>query len=166
MKHVTHNILRPGCDNTSHIIPYRDEVPREVVQQQVECSYQEQETPMSPERNGNKTKKGKELHALKIDMIPRIPLEAMSPTQLKRTHITRQSTQTELLQTVDVSLTSVLVVIPTEDWCRTWETDRTIMVRKTCKRVKEVVEKCEDDAFTNFAIKAIYAMRNNNWQSW
>ncbi len=36
---------------------------------------------------------------------------------------------------------AVLATIPTEDWCRTWETDRTIMIRRTSKRVKEEVDK-------------------------
>ena len=31
--------------------------------------------------------------------------------------------------------------VPAEDWCRTWAAGRTIMLRRTSKRVKEVVDK-------------------------
>jgi hypothetical protein len=41
---------------------------------------------------------------------------------------------------VDTHFATALEVIPDEDWCRTWETGRTIMLR-TSKRVKEVVNK-------------------------
>jgi hypothetical protein len=34
-----------------------------------------------------------------------------------------------------------LEVIPSEDWCRTWSADRTIMLRRTSKRVNAVVDK-------------------------
>ena len=37
--------------------------------------------------------------------------------------------------------TAALEVIPAEDWCRTWAADRTIMLRMTSKRVKELVDK-------------------------
>ena len=30
-------------------------------------------------------------------------------------------------------------VVPAEDWCKTWAADRTIMLRMTSKRVKELV---------------------------
>jgi hypothetical protein len=36
---------------------------------------------------------------------------------------------------------AALGAIPAEDWCRTWAAGRTIMLRKTSKRVKEVVDK-------------------------
>ena len=39
------------------------------------------------------------------------------------------------------AFTDALVSIPPEDWCRTWAADRTIMLRMTSKRVKEVVDK-------------------------
>ena len=34
-----------------------------------------------------------------------------------------------------------LATIPAEDWCRTWAAGRTIMLRRTSNRVKEVVDK-------------------------
>jgi hypothetical protein len=36
---------------------------------------------------------------------------------------------------------AALGAIPADDWGRTWETDRTIMLRRTSKRVNEVVDK-------------------------
>jgi Ran GTPase-activating protein (RanGAP) involved in mRNA processing and transport len=36
---------------------------------------------------------------------------------------------------------AALGAVPAEDWCRTWPADRTIMLRRTSKRVKEVVDK-------------------------
>jgi len=50
----------------------------------------------------------------------------------KRTLTTRQSTQTQpLFLTADVPFAAALEVIPSEDWCRTWEAGRTIMLRRT-----------------------------------
>jgi Ran GTPase-activating protein (RanGAP) involved in mRNA processing and transport len=34
-----------------------------------------------------------------------------------------------------------LEAVPAEDWCRTWPAERTIMLRRTSKRVKEAVDK-------------------------
>jgi small ubiquitin-related modifier len=36
---------------------------------------------------------------------------------------------------------AALEAIPNEDWCRTWAAGRTIMLRRTSKRVKEVMDK-------------------------
>ena len=36
---------------------------------------------------------------------------------------------------------AALGAVPAEDWCRTWAAGRTIMLRRTSKRVKEVVDK-------------------------
>ena len=41
----------------------------------------------------------------------------------------------------DNAFTAALEAVPAEDWCRTWAAGRTIMLRKTSKRVKEVVDK-------------------------
>ena len=38
---------------------------------------------------------------------------------------------------------AALTAIPAKDWCRTWPADRTIMIRRTSKRVKETVDKME-----------------------
>jgi hypothetical protein len=36
---------------------------------------------------------------------------------------------------------AALGAVPAEDWCRTWSAGRTIMLKRTSKRVKEVVDK-------------------------
>jgi hypothetical protein len=36
---------------------------------------------------------------------------------------------------------AALEAVPAEDWCRTWAAGRTIMLRRTSKRVKEAVDK-------------------------
>ena len=36
---------------------------------------------------------------------------------------------------------AALEAIPPDDWCRTWAAGRTIMLRRTSKRLKEVVDK-------------------------
>ncbi len=36
---------------------------------------------------------------------------------------------------------AALEAIAAEDWCRTWAAGRTIMLRRTSKRVKEIVDK-------------------------
>jgi hypothetical protein len=62
--------------------------------------------------------------------------------QKKRTRTTRQSTQTQpLLLAADAPFAAALEAIPADDWCRTWAASRTIMLRRTSKRVKEVVDK-------------------------
>jgi hypothetical protein len=61
--------------------------------------------------------------------------------QKKRTRATRQATQTQsLLLAADAPFAAALEAIPAEDWCRTWAAGRTIMLRRTSKRVKEVVD--------------------------
>ncbi len=51
-------------------------------------------------------------------------------------------------------LVALLAAVPQEDWCRTWPACRTIMFRRTSKRIKEqvdkmhlpaVVQRCRDD---------------------
>jgi len=60
----------------------------------------------------------------------------------KHTHTTRQATQTQpLLLAADAPFDAALEAIPAEDWCRTWAAGRTIMLRSTSKRVKDVVDK-------------------------
>jgi hypothetical protein len=62
--------------------------------------------------------------------------------QKKKTRTTRHATQTQLEFLVcDAPSAAALEVIPAEDWCRTWAAGRTIMLRRTSKRVKEVVDK-------------------------
>ncbi len=58
-----------------------------------------------------------------------------------RTRTTRQATQTQpLLLAADAPFAAALEVVP-EDWCRNWAAGRTIMLRRTSKRVKEIVDK-------------------------
>ena len=44
---------------------------------------------------------------------------------------------------------AALEAVPAEDWSRTWAAGRTIMLRRTCKRVKEVVDKMHLPAYTS-----------------
>ena len=39
------------------------------------------------------------------------------------------------------AFTAALEAVPAEDWCRTWAAGRTIMLRGTSNRIKEVVDK-------------------------
>jgi hypothetical protein len=62
--------------------------------------------------------------------------------QMKRTRTTRHATQTQpALLAADAPFAAALEAVPAEDWCRTWAAGRTIMLRRTSKRVKEVVDK-------------------------
>jgi Ran GTPase-activating protein (RanGAP) involved in mRNA processing and transport len=68
--------------------------------------------------------------------------DKQSAAQKKRTRTTRQSTQMQpLLLAADAPFAAALEAIPVEDWCRTWAAGRTMMLRRTSKRVKEVVDK-------------------------
>jgi len=64
-----------------------------------------------------------------------------SAAQRKRTSTTKQATQTQPLLVTADAFAAALGPVPPEDWCRTWTTDRTIGLRRTSKRVKEVVDK-------------------------
>jgi hypothetical protein len=46
-----------------------------------------------------------------------------------------------LLLAADAPFAAALEAVPAEDWCRTWAAGRTIMLRRTSKKVKEVVDK-------------------------
>jgi hypothetical protein len=59
----------------------------------------------------------------------------------KRTRTTRRATQTQPASLAADAFDAALRAIPAEDWCRTWAAGRTIMLRRTSKRVKEVVDK-------------------------
>ena len=63
--------------------------------------------------------------------------------QRKRTRTTRQATQAQpLLLAADAPFAAALEAVPAEDWCRTWAAGRTIMLRRTSKRVKEGRTRC------------------------
>jgi hypothetical protein len=61
--------------------------------------------------------------------------------QNKRTRTTRQTTQTQPALLAANAFAAALGAVPAEDWCRTWAAGRTIMLRRTSKRVKEAVDK-------------------------
>ena len=61
--------------------------------------------------------------------------------QKKRTLTTRQSTQKQPFGTADAPFPVALESVPPDDWCRTWATGRTIMLRRTSKTVTELVDK-------------------------
>jgi hypothetical protein len=82
------------------------------------------------------------------------------PAQKKRTRTTRQppldagaqftcftgtegQILTQLRQTLLAAdaFAAALGALPPDDWSRTWAADRTIMLRRTSKRVKEIVDK-------------------------
>jgi hypothetical protein len=61
--------------------------------------------------------------------------------QMKRTRTTRQATQTQPSVLAADAFVAALGAVPAEDWCRTWAAGRTIVLRRTSKRVKEAVDK-------------------------
>jgi hypothetical protein len=75
------------------------------------------------------------------------------------------------LLAADAPFAAALEAIPAEDWSRTWAAGRTIMLRRTSKRVKEVVDKMRlpavvrlsrsfwDDTRTTYAEKIEPVMR-------
>jgi len=79
-----------------------------------------------------KLKAGWHMHTSRIEAAG----DKRSAAQNKRTRTTRQATQTQPFQ-----LAASLEKIPAEDWCRSWPAGRTIMLRSTSKRIKDVVDK-------------------------
>jgi hypothetical protein len=51
--------------------------------------------------------------------------------------------------------------VPTDDWNRTWAAGRTIILRRTSKRVKEVVDKMLLTAVVRFIRSFWYDTRND-----
>jgi hypothetical protein len=64
-----------------------------------------------------------------------------SAVQKKRTHDTSQAPTTQPASLSADALAAALGALPADDWFRTWAAGRTIMLRMTSKRVKEVVDK-------------------------
>jgi hypothetical protein len=62
-----------------------------------------------------------------------------SAAQKRRKRTTSQSPTTHPESLASDAFTPTLGVIPLEDWCRTWAAGRTIMLRRTSKRVKRKV---------------------------
>jgi hypothetical protein len=61
--------------------------------------------------------------------------------QTKRTRTTSQARTTQQTLLATDYFAAALGALPSNDWCRTWEAGRTIMLRRTSKRVKEAVDK-------------------------
>ena len=81
--------------------------------------------------------------------------------QKKRTRTTRQATQTQpLLLAADAPFAAALGAVPAEDWCRNWAACRTIMLRRTSKRVKEVVDKMRLPAVVRLSRSFLHDARN------
>jgi hypothetical protein len=54
------------------------------------------------------------------------------------------------------AFTAALAAVPAEDWSRTWAADRTIMLRMTSKRVKQLVDKMRPPAFVRFSRRSFW----------
>ena len=54
---------------------------------------------------------------------------------------------------------AAIEAIPPDDWRRTWEACRTIMLRRTSKRVKEQVDKILLPAVVRLVYKAVVRLR-------
>jgi Ran GTPase-activating protein (RanGAP) involved in mRNA processing and transport len=61
--------------------------------------------------------------------------------QKKTTRTTSQAQPTQPALLAADSFAAALEAVPADDWCRTWAAGMTIMLRRTSKRVKEVVDK-------------------------
>jgi hypothetical protein len=61
--------------------------------------------------------------------------------QKKRTRTTRQATQTQPALLAAGAFAAALEAITGEDWCRAWAAGRKMMLRRTSKRLKEIVDK-------------------------
>ena len=69
-------------------------------------------------------------------------LASLSTAEKKRPRTTRQATETQpVLFTADASLAAALEAVPADDWGRNWAPCRTMMLRRTSKRVKGAVDK-------------------------
>jgi Ran GTPase-activating protein (RanGAP) involved in mRNA processing and transport len=71
-----------------------------------------------------------------------------------------QATQTYPLLLAADAFAAALEAIPAEDWCRTWAAGRTIMLRRTSKRVKEVVDKMRLPAVVRLSKSFLRDARN------
>jgi len=65
-----------------------------------------------------------------------------------------------LLAADGFAFAAALGALPPEDWCRTWAAGRTIMLKMTSKRVKEVVDKMRLPAVVRLSRSFWYDPRN------
>jgi hypothetical protein len=68
---------------------------------------------------------------------------------------TRHATQTQPASLCADAFATALGAIPQDDWCRTWAAGRTIMLRRTSKRVEEAVDK--------MCLSTVVLMRTTFW---
>ena len=73
--------------------------------------------------------------------------EGKQAYEQQRTRTTNQATTTQPSFLTADAFAAVLGAVPADDWCRTWAADRTMMLRRTSKTVKEVVDKLRLPAF-------------------
>jgi hypothetical protein len=85
--------------------------------------------------------------------------------QKKRTRTAREATQTPPLLLAADTFVTALGAVPAEDWCRTWAAGRTIMLRSTSKKVKEVVDKMRLPAVVRLSRSFWDDARNNGTQT-
>ena len=69
------------------------------------------------------------------------PEEGMHAEQKKRTCTTNQATKTQPSTLNTDTFATALAAVPAVDWQRTWAAEKTIMLRMTSKRVKDVVDR-------------------------
>jgi hypothetical protein len=62
-------------------------------------------------------------------------------SQKKKMRTTRQAMKTQPALLAADGFAAALEAIPADDWCRNWAAGQTIMLSRTSKRVKEVVDK-------------------------
>jgi hypothetical protein len=67
--------------------------------------------------------------------------DKQSDPETKRTRTTSQARTTQSAFLAADGFAAVLGALPPDDWSRTWAAGRTNMLRRTSKRVKEVVDK-------------------------
>jgi hypothetical protein len=71
------------------------------------------------------------------------------------THTKRPATQTQPAFLAAEAFAAVLGAVPADDWCRTWAAGWTIMLRRTSKIVKEVVDKMR--------LPAVFRLNRSFW---
>ncbi len=73
--------------------------------------------------------------------------EGKQANEQQSTRTTNQATTTQPSFLAVDAFAAALGAIPADDWCRTWAADRTMMLRRTSKTVKGVVDKLRLPAF-------------------
>jgi hypothetical protein len=84
--------------------------------------------------------------------------------QTKRTRTTSPAPTTQPALIAADYFAAALGALPPDDWSRTWAAVRTIMLRRTSKRVKEVVDKMRLPAVVRLSRSFWDAARNGTYQ--